>query len=147
VTAADVLRQARAANVELSATSEGKLRWRSPARLTDDLHKKLTVHKAELLELLQRPTLLPHGFVWDAAAAEVSLVELRAEISRVETELGGALPEPLATLLADAVVIGKRYISNHELEARRGWDAMELLRDLLPHVRMVVANWKKQHQA
>jgi hypothetical protein len=51
--AADLLHQARAASVGLSATAEGNLRWRSTRPLPSDLLKELAFHKAELLTLLR----------------------------------------------------------------------------------------------
>jgi hypothetical protein len=52
LTAATVLQQARAAAVELSATPDGKLRWRSRGPLPERLGERLAEQKAELLELL-----------------------------------------------------------------------------------------------
>jgi hypothetical protein len=84
----------------------------------------------------------PVGAPWDASEAAHWLGVLRAEIRRVEVQLfAGKPPAALAMLLADAVVIGERYIRDHELEAARGWDALALLRDLVPHVRDVAARW------
>jgi hypothetical protein len=72
---------------------------------------------------------------WDQAAADAVLGELRAEVTRICTEFGGAPPAPLDGLLSDAIAIGERYVREHELEAARGWDPLELLRDLVPFVR------------
>jgi hypothetical protein len=52
--AADVLHQACITGVELSATPEGNLRWRSLRPLPEDLRQALVAHKAELVELLRR---------------------------------------------------------------------------------------------
>jgi hypothetical protein len=45
-------------------------------------------------------------------------------------------------VLDDAVVIAENYVVNHEVEAARGWDTLELLRGMVPHIRRCVGNWK-----
>jgi hypothetical protein len=71
------------------------------------------------------------------------LARLRDEIARVKcVEFGGNLPTPLAHVLDDAVVIAENYVVNHEVEAARGWDTLELLRGMVPHIRRCVGNWK-----
>jgi hypothetical protein len=72
------------------------------------------------------------------------LAELRAEVRQIAAGFGGQLPHPLGVLLADAVHIGERFVREHDEEAARGWDAMELLRDLVPHVRDVFERWKAE---
>jgi len=52
MTLADVLKQAHAAGVELSATPTGNIRWRCPGGLPDDLRQSLAAHKPELVKLL-----------------------------------------------------------------------------------------------
>ena len=141
MTAAEVLRQARAAGVELSATPEGTLRWRCRGRLPEALRERLLTFKAEVLAHLRQA---PYR---DAAAADTLLAELRSEVAKVKAEFGTKLAAPLARLLDDAVVIGERYIRDYAMERARGWNPMELLRDLLPHVRSIVVNWKKMHDA
>jgi hypothetical protein len=70
MSAADVLDLARAAGVELSATPAGKLRWRCPGRLQDELRQTLTAHKAELIELLVGADGNPRLTLADADADE-----------------------------------------------------------------------------
>ena len=80
---------------------------------------------------------------WDAAGAERLLSELRAEVARVEWEnFRGKLPVALNILLTDALIISARYIRDYEREMARGWDSIELLRDMVPHVRNCVGNWR-----
>jgi hypothetical protein len=98
-----------------------------------ELLAALAAHKPELLALLRE---LPP---WDQVEADRLLGELRSEVARIEATFGACPPAPLAPLLDDAIAIGERYIRDHELEAARGWDALELLRDLVPHVRELVA--------
>ena len=69
MSAAAVLEQARAAGVELSATSEGNLRWRCLGGLPDDLRRTLAAHKPELLKLLAANEPDPAG--WDEEAREL----------------------------------------------------------------------------
>lgn len=126
---ATVLEQARAAGVELWTTPEGALRWRSPTPLPEDLRQSLVAHKAELLALL-RPA--PPR---EQAEAERLLAELRAEVEQIKADFAGDLPTPLANLLADGLAIAEGYIVNHEAEASRGWDALDLLRGMAPIVR------------
>ena len=81
---------------------------------------------------------------WDAAVADALLAELRLEVDGIARSFNGGAPPPaLATLLADAVRIGERYIRDHDAEASRGWDALELLRELVPHVRECERAWPK----
>jgi hypothetical protein len=67
MTPAAVLEQARAADVELSATLEGNLRWRCPRGLPDDLRSALAAHKPELLQLVPR-----RGTIADADTMEAT---------------------------------------------------------------------------
>jgi hypothetical protein len=55
VTAAEVLAEARARGVVLSAGEGGKLHWRCPGGLPAGLRNILAGHKEELLSLLKRP--------------------------------------------------------------------------------------------
>jgi hypothetical protein len=139
VTRAELRTYCRFVGIYLFAEPGGELGWEAEYDLPDELLADLRMHKAEVLALLPPP--------WHQAEADQVLAELHAEVERLKAAFGNKLPAPLASMLDDAVVIGKRYIREHELEARRGWDAMELLRDLVPHVQNIVANWKKQHQA
>jgi hypothetical protein len=135
MTLAAVLAEAHAAGVELSATPEGKIRWRCPGTLPEGIRQEIVCHKAELLALLQ---------VWDQSAADSLLAELQAEVARIQREdFGGRLPPPLANVLADAIAIAQGYVTNHEAEARRGWDALELLRGMRAQVSRYVENWRQ----
>ena len=73
---------------------------------------------------------MPRAFATRAATAR------RQSAARVVAEL-----DRLGMPQTDAVTIGERYIRDHELEAARGWDALELLRDLVPHGRGLTARW------
>jgi hypothetical protein len=139
VTRAELHTYCRFVGIYLFAEPGGELGWEADGDPSHELLADLKAHKAQILTLLPPP--------WDQAEADRVLAELHAEVEKLKAGFGKKLPTPLARMLDDAVVIGQRYIRDHELEARRGWDAMELLRDLLPHVRTIVANWKKQHQA
>ena len=139
MSAADVLEDARRAGVELVVTHRGTVRWRCAGPLPEDLRADLIAHKAEIVALLRQ------AVSWDQTTAELLLADVKHEVDRIRAEDGGRPPAPLARLLEDAIVIGERYIRDHEIEAARGWDALELLRDLVPHVRDVAARWQRTH--
>lgn len=52
MTATEVLARARQEGIDLSATPDGKLRWRSRRQLSDGLRELLVRHKAAILRLL-----------------------------------------------------------------------------------------------
>jgi hypothetical protein len=56
--AAAALQAARAAGVELSATPNSKIRWRSPSPLPESLRQQILANRAEVLELLRDAELL-----------------------------------------------------------------------------------------
>jgi hypothetical protein len=69
---------------------------------------------------------------WDPVEADRLLARLRAELARVERDVyRGRFPPAPANLAADSIAIAERLIREHEAEAARGWDAMELLRALV----------------
>jgi hypothetical protein len=139
VSTAGVLEDARRAGVELVVTHRGTIRWRCAGPLPEDLRGDLIAHKAEIV------TLLRQAVSWDQTTAELLLANVKHEVDRIRTGYGGRPPAPLARLLEDAIVIGERYIRDYEIEAARGWDALELLRDLVPHVRDLAARWQRTH--
>jgi hypothetical protein len=121
VTAADVLAGARARGVELTASPEGKLSWRCRGALPEDVRERLAAHKPALLDLLRQEE------------ARRLLAELRAEVVRLgRDEFRGDPPALFRTLAADLVAIGEGYVRHQDVEAARGWDALELLRGLKP---------------
>jgi hypothetical protein len=89
--------------------------------------------------------LLRVGLLGDPAEAERLLAGQRSEVDMVRAGFGGRPPAPLAALLADALTIGERYVRDHQVEAARGWDPLDLLRDLVPHVRDLAAWWTKMN--
>jgi hypothetical protein len=139
VTPNAVLDDARSAGVDLFATPGGTIRWCCAGPLPEHIRQNLIAHKAEILALLRQTT------AWDQVEGERLLAELRSEVDKIRFRFGGRPPVPLTQLLADAITIGERYVREHELEAARGWDALELLRDLVPHVRDLAARWKAAH--
>jgi hypothetical protein len=69
---------------------------------------------------------------WDPAEADRLLAHLRTELARIKWEkFRGQIPPALANVTADGLVIAEGYIRNHEQEAARGWDALQMLRDLV----------------
>jgi hypothetical protein len=118
MTAADILDRARAAGVELFATA-GRLRWRCRGQLPDELRQLLQANKTAVLRLLD----------WDQVEAERLLADLRATVERIARQgFGGKPPASFLALAEDAVAIAEGYIRDHDREAARGWDALDLLR-------------------
>ncbi len=68
---------------------------------------------------------------WDQAEADRLLLGLRTELAAVERgHYRGRMPPAAANLAADGLAIADGYIANHEAEEAKGWDAMELLREM-----------------
>jgi hypothetical protein len=135
MSATDLLCRCRALGIALSPGERGKLVWVAPGEPPADVLADLAANKLQVLGLLHLSS------TWDPAEAERLLAGLRSEVDMVRAGFGGVPPAPLAMLLADALTIGERYIRDHEIEAARGWNALELLRDLVPHVRDLAARW------
>jgi hypothetical protein len=69
---------------------------------------------------------------WDPAAAARVLAQLHADIDLIrQHHYHGALPPHVARLAADSVAIAERYVRTWQDEATRGWDPMQLLKDLV----------------
>ena len=68
------------------------------------------------------------------------LAELYAEVDRIRASFASKLPASLATLLGVVLTIGERYAREADVEAGRGWNAVELLRELPELVRQCVQN-------
>ena len=79
---------------------------------------------------------------WDQAAADAVLAEVRAEVERISADFGDRPPPALAALLADAVRVGERFVRCHETETGRGWNPVDLLRDLLAVVWECASNFR-----
>jgi hypothetical protein len=83
---------------------------------------------------------------WDHAAADSLLTNLRADVARLKQDLDGAVPPALAAVAADLLSLAEGYVRDHEREAIRGWDALELLRRLRPALLGAVANALRENQ-
>jgi hypothetical protein len=129
--------------VRLEREGEQLHAWPSN-RLTEEDRATLRGHKRAILETLPqnaqnekngettRPE-PPPGVRWDQAEAERLLAGLRDEAEQIARRYFDGAPPPLfRTLAADLLAIGEGYVRGHEIEARRGWDALELLRGLGP---------------
>jgi hypothetical protein len=135
---ADLLREARSAGLRVQAQG-GKLVVRGP-KTAGALAKALLDRKPEVLATLGQAPAVP---AWDQAAAERLLAELRAEVGRASAwDFGGQPPPLFRTVAADLLAIAEGYVRHHDLEASRGWDALELLRELKPVLRSVLVNVK-----
>jgi hypothetical protein len=143
--AACLLADLRRQGFELSAEGDG-VRVRPASLLPDGLRQAVGLHKAGLLALLRReatdpgqaPPLAPRPLAWDQAEADRLLAELRAAAHCVgrAAEAGRARPA-LAAVAALCLRLGEKFDREHELEAARGWDAMELLRDAAAQARRI----------
>ena len=139
MSAIDLLARCRDLGIDIVAAENGSLVLDADQDLPADLLAALKDNKAAVRRLLNRPAVPP----WDAVAADALLEELRAEVARTRAAFGGAPPGPLGVLLADALVIGERYVREHEFEAARGWNALDLLRELVPHVQEITKRWRR----
>jgi hypothetical protein len=76
---------------------------------------------------------------WDQAKADRLLTAMREAADRARREHGGRFPPALANVVADALRVAEGYVQNHEAEAARGWDALELLCDTEVKLRELLA--------
>jgi hypothetical protein len=108
----------------------GGIRVTPASRLTEELRHAIRSHKFALLTLLanaQKPT---PARLWHQAEAEKLLADLRATVERINrSDFRGRPPALFRKLAADVVAIAEGHVRDHEMEAARGWDALELLRD------------------
>ena len=81
---------------------------------------------------------------WNETEGKRIFDELSREVEMIRRKFGGR--QPLATLLTDALAIASRFLRDREAEAARGWDALELLRGMVPIVRECVENTRKMHE-
>jgi hypothetical protein len=139
VTAAELFADLARQGFTLAGEGDG-IRVTPASRLTEELRQAIRVHKAALLTLLAGPEGPPPAFAWDQAEAERLLAELRDEVKRAEAlDFGGQPPPLFKTLAADLLAQAEGYIRDHDKEAARGWDALELLRGVEPVLRGVVS--------
>src|SRR5262249_13809583 len=126
--------------VKLEGEGENLHAWPA-SRLTEEDRATFRRHKREVLAALPKNGRNGNNGKtasggrgcpgWDQAEANRRLAALRAEGERVgRGDFGGDPPAVFRTLAADLVAIGEGYIQHHDLEAARGWDALELLRGL-----------------
>jgi hypothetical protein len=148
--AAELLSRCRALGIGLTARPDGGLTWEADAEPPTDLLIDLRANKADLQSLLATSrvqTSAPPGDDLDSqysqnprnsgatSEADTLLARLRDEVDRVRTSFGGKPPAGLAIVLADALVVGGRFVRDHEAEWSRGWDSIDLLRGLIDIVR------------
>jgi hypothetical protein len=132
--AEQLLADIAAQGIELQAYGD-QLRFRPAGALTPELIQQLRIHKTELLARLSNERTPP----WDQAEADRLLSELQEEVERLRRELfAGKFPKDLDTVVKDGLDIAASYIRNHEEEAARGWDPLELLRGVLPWLRKII---------
>jgi hypothetical protein len=140
--AANLLNRLTRQGISLAAEPEG-IRVRPASLLTAELRQAILAHKADLLALLRQPAgaALPP---WSQAAADQVLADIRATIARLERGFpGGRFPAPVQNLMTDAIANAERLIRDHEMEAARGWDALELLCGVRQLVQEVAARARR----
>jgi hypothetical protein len=122
-TPVQLLAQARVAGLSVVADA-GRLVVRGP-KAAADLARQLIARKTELLPLLP---------VWDQAEANRLLSEARGAAARAEAAYrAGRMTEARRNAVALWRDVCEGYVGNRDLEARRGWDVMELLRGAARH--------------
>ena len=109
---------------------EGRLRVDAPSGVLGDSDREALVrHKPALLDLLaprQRPA---PAFVWDQAEAECLLAEVREALARVdEAVAAGKAPTARGAAMRTWLEVAEGCVNGREMEAARGWDALDLLR-------------------
>jgi hypothetical protein len=80
---------------------------------------------------------------WNQAEADRLLTELREAVARARRDFGSPFPAALQAVVADGLTIAEGYVANHEAEARRGWDALQLLRKVRPWLLGVIDRVKR----
>jgi hypothetical protein len=129
VTAVELLADLTRQHITLTAEGDS-IRVRPASRLTAELRNAIQMHKPALLALLKGSEQSAPAFIWDQAAAEELLADLRATVERLKVAgFRGRPPSLFLKLAADAVAIAEGHFRDHELEAARGWDALDLLRE------------------
>jgi hypothetical protein len=117
----DVLRLVRERGVFLWPGPDGQLRWRCVGQLPDDLRQRLVAHKAEILALLP-----PR---WNPSAAESLLAKVRVAVAHAAAEhKASRMTAVRRNVVGLWLEVCEGFARDHEVEARHGWDAMELLK-------------------
>lgn len=121
---AEILALASERGVSLKAGPGGRLKWScqgSPPADLKDLLDLLAVHKQDVLAAL-----LP---AWDQAEADRLLAEVRGAVGHAEAEYrAGRMPEVGKNVVVLWQQVCEGLAAHHEMEAKRGWDAMSLLK-------------------
>jgi hypothetical protein len=73
------------------------------------------------------------------AEAERLLADLREAVARARWDFGGPFPGDLQAVVGDGLLIAEGYVANHDAEAGRGWDALDLLRKVKPRLLATIA--------
>jgi hypothetical protein len=119
---AELLAEATAAG--LSVSEEGsRLVVRGPKR-AQELARLLVARKDEILELVRaRPA-------WNQVEADRLLTSARAAVTHAEAEhRAGRITDARLDACRTWVEVCEEYVRDHEFESRRGWDAMQLMRN------------------
>jgi len=137
MTPAALLEAACAAGLSVSA-EEDRIVVRGP-RQAERLARQLVARKGELLPIVRsgvassRPPPPPsQAPAWDHAAADRLLAAARIAIAHAADECqAGRMTVIRRNVVALWLEVSEGYVRDHEMEARRGWDAMALLRSVV----------------
>ena len=130
MSAGELLTHCRSRGIALSAGPGGTLCWEADADPPAELLAGLAKHKEELLAILGPPAVptVPAAR-WDQDEAEALLADVRGAISHAEAEQrAGRMPEVRLSVVRLWAEVAEGFVADRESEARRGWDALELLK-------------------
>ena len=150
----DLLVRCAAWDIDLAVGSDGSLIWESDRDPPEWLLGEIAEYKVELLDRLRAEAPRRERAESDAAAqvlppwnqveADRLLDELKAEAEKIKNRFNGKSPRAMTVLLDDAMNIATRYVRDHEAEAARGWDTLDLLRGMVPMIRESEKNTRQK---
>jgi hypothetical protein len=121
MTPEELLAAATAAGLSVSAKAD-RLVVRGPRR-AQALAEELLRHKEAILPLV------PRAPPWDQAEADRLLARVRAALAHAEVEhRAGRMDEARRNAVRTWLEVCEGYVRDREAEARRGWNALALLR-------------------
>jgi hypothetical protein len=94
-------------------------------------HAEPALRPVQAYEINELNEITPHSAdTWNQAEAEALLADLRREVAQIQwRQWRGSFPPTIAHLVADGQAICRDLADDHEQEARRGWDVLELMHE------------------